>query len=50
MLEKVQLKKTWDLVFEVIIFTFVDKFWVQVKNDSKLHPFADFFPAFCIFS
>jgi hypothetical protein len=35
---------------KVIIITFVDKFWGPGKKDSKLHPFADFFPAFSIFS
>jgi hypothetical protein len=50
MLEKVSLKAA--LLFESDKFNICrQNFGVPVKkNPYKLHPFADFFPVFCIFS
>jgi hypothetical protein len=50
MLEKIQLKKTRELVFKVIILTFVEKFWGPGKKNNSKTFFAYLFSAFCIIS
>ncbi len=49
MLEKVQPKTTWDLLFKVIILTFVDKFWGPGKKRLQMAPFCRFISSFLYF-